>query len=394
MKIKEIEIIQTTPLEAAGNRNWRPAFVAVHTDEGITGYGEIGLAYGKSHDAGVGQTIDYAKLIIGMDPMNIEAIWHKLQRSTFWGMSGGPVVFSAISAIDIALWDIKGKALGVPVWQLLGGKSRDSIRCYASQIQLGWGKKGYRHVQPEEYADATCEAMDAGFDAVKVDPIGIDDKGGWMNWNTRNMLSNDQLDLIEKRVAAIREAGGNSLDIIIEAHSLTDTNTAIQVGQRLEPYRCFYFEEPTQPLNPDLFETVKSKVNIPLAAGERIHSRWGFRPFLEKRLLSVIQPDTCNTGGITEVKKICEMAEVYDTAVQLHVCGGPISNAVAMQIETVIPNFLIHETHEYSIVPANIELCKYDYQPVNGHLPIPERPGIGQELSENAYKNAEIVTVK
>ena len=394
MKITEVQLVKTCPLIKNGNKNWQPIFVLIHTDEGITGHGEIGLAYGKSQEAGLGQGVDYARLILGMDPMDSEAIWQKLQRKTFWGMSGGAVPFAGISGIDIALWDIKGKAYNAPVYKLLGGKTRDKIRCYASQIQLGWGKKSYRHVRPEEYAEATREALEAGFDAVKVDPIGIDDKGVWMGWNTTGLLNNRQLRLIEERVAAIRKAGGDDLDIILEAHSLTDANSAVQVAKVLEPYKIFYFEEPTQPLNPDLFKTIRQQISMPLASGERIHGRWGFRPFLEQHALNVIQPDLCNTGGITEGKKICDMAHVYDAGVQLHVCGAPRSNAAAMHLETVIPNFIIHETHEYSIVPENIGLCKYDYQPENGYLKVPELPGIGQELNEEVLKYSEVITVK
>ena len=215
-----------------------------------------------------------------------------------------------------------------------------------------------------------------------------------MEWDTRGLLRNRQLSLIEKRVAAIREAGGEDLDIIIEAHSSTDANTAIQVGKALAPYRCFYFEEPTQPLNSDMYREIRSQVDIPLAGGERIHSRWGFRPFLEDHSIQVIQPDLCNTGGITEGKKICDMAAVYDAGVQLHVCGGPISTAAAIQLETVIPNFIIHETHEYAIVPENIALCKYNDQPENGFLEVSDRPGIGQELDEDILKCSEVYTIE
>jgi len=394
MKITKVQVIKTCPREKRGNKSWCPIFILIYTDVGIVGHGEIGLAYGKSQRAGLGQGVDYANLILGMDPMNTEAIWDKLHRRTFWGMSGGVVPFAGLSGIDIALWDIKGKALGVPVYQLLGGKTRDKLRCYASQIQLGWGGESRRHISPQEYGEATRKAVAAGFNAVKVDPIGIDSQGGWMEWETRGMLRRDQLRLIEARVAAIRDVGGPDLDIIIEAHALTDTNTAVQVGRVLEPYGCFYFEEPTQPLNPGLFRTIRDQVNIPLAAGERIHGRWGFCPFLEERSLSIIQPDLCNTGGITEGKKICDMALTYDVGVQLHVCGGPISNAAAMQLEAVIPNFIIHETHEYATVPENIALCKYDYQPRDGYLTVPSLPGIGQELREEVLNGSQVVTVE
>ncbi len=393
MKIIAVQLVKTCPLASKGNTRWQPIFVLVHTDEGITGHGEIGLAYGKSQEAGLGQGVDYARLILGMDPLNHEAIWQKLLRTTFWGMSGGVVTFAGISGIDIALWDIKGKVYDTPVYRLLGGKTREQIRCYASQIQLGWGTESRRHVRPEEYGEVARKAMEAGFKAVKVDPIGIDDHGVWMGWNTTGLLSNRQLRLMEARVAAIREAGGPDLDIILEAHGLTDVNTAVQVGKVLEPYGIFYFEEPTQPLNPRLFQNIGQRISIPLAGGERIHSRWGFRPFLEEGGLQVIQPDICNTGGITEGKKICDMAQVYDVSVQFHVCGGPISNAAALQLETVIPNFIIHETHEYSLIPENISLCRYEDAPQDGFLQVSERPGIGQEFNEELLDKCEVITV-
>jgi L-alanine-DL-glutamate epimerase-like enolase superfamily enzyme len=394
LKITSVDIIKTCPRAAQGNKAWRPVFVRINTDAGLCGFGEIGLAYGKAHMAGVGQGIDFAKLIIGMDPMKSEAIWDKLHRKTFWGMSGGAVTFAGISGIDIALWDIKGKALNAPVHQLLGGKTNERLRCYASQIQLGWGSGGRRHVKPAEYAEATREAMAAGFDAVKVDPIGIDQDGEWMSWNTRGLLKRSQIRLAAARVEAIRDAGGEDLDIIIELHSLTDANTSIQLGRELERFNCFYFEEPTQPLNPALFTDIARNVRIPLAAGERMHSRWGFRPFLEDRSVRIIQPDLCNTGGITEGKKICDMAHVYDVGVQLHICGGPISTAAALQVEAVIPNFIIHEVHEYSLVQENIDLCSFDYRPVDGYIEVPDKPGIGQDLTDEAIKNAEVHTVE
>ena len=202
----------------------------------------------------------------------------------------------------------------------------------------------------------------------------------------------DDLKLATDRVAAIREAGGDQLDIIIELHSLLDTNTAIQLGQSIQKYRIMYMEEPTQPLNPKLFKVIQSKVDIPLATGERSYTRWGFRPFLEERSLSIIQPDICNTGGFTECKKICDMAHVYDIGVQLHVCGGPIATAAALQLEAVIPNFVIHEHHVGAIQPACTQTCLYDYEPVNGKFKVPELPGIGQELTpEEMEKERKVV---
>ena len=398
MKITSIDVIKTFPAStgntSVGGVPWCPICVRINTDEGISGFGEVGLAYGNAQTAGFGQAIDFSKCIIGMDPMNIEAIWNKLHRLTFWGMGGGGVVFAGISGIDIALWDIKGKALNAPVYQLLGGKTNSRLRAYASQIQFDWGKESHSLVKPEEYAEAARKAMADGFDAVKLDPIGFDLNGKWMGWSSYGLLRNDQLKVAVDRVGAIRDVGGPDLDIIIELHSLTDTNTAVQLGRELEQFNCFYYEEPTQPLNSALFKEISSKVKIPLATGERIYSRWGYRPFYEDRSIGIIQPDLCNTGGITEGKKICDMAHVYDIGVQVHVCGGPISTAAALQLEAVIPNFVIHELHASALIDENINLCKYNYQAVNGYFEVPERPGIGQELTDEAIKKSEVVTVK
>lgn len=155
-----------------------------------------------------------------------------------------------------------------------------------------------------------------------------------------------------------------------------------------------YYEEPTGPMNDGNMEYISKSIKIPVASGERIYTRWGFRPFFEKHAIQVIQPDLGNTGGLSEGKKICDMAHVYDIPVQMHICGGPIATAAALQLEAAIPNFLIHEHHAAALLDENIESCKYDYQPVNGYFDVPELPGIGQELSEKALNSAVITTVK
>jgi len=308
-------------------------------------------------------------------------------------MGNGGVIMAGISGIDIALWDIKGKVLNAPVYQLLGGKTNDKLRAYASQLQFDWGKVSKSLAKPEEYAEAMKKAMADGFDAVKVDPVGFDPQGRWMGWSTRGILQREQLQLAVDRVAAMREVGPD-VDIIIELHALTDCTTSIQLGRELEKLNCFYYEEPTQPLNSNLFREISQKVNIPVATGERVYTRWGYRPFYEDHSISIIQPDLCNTGGLSEGKKICDMAHVYDIGVQVHCCGSPISSAAALQLEAVIPNFVIHELHASALIDDNIELCKYNYVAKDGYFEVPDRPGIGQELTEEALKNSEIVTVK
>ena len=179
MKIESVDVMQVPSGNAGSSRgDWSPVIVRVNTDEGSSGFGEVGLAYGKGWRAGYGMVQDFAEMIIGEDPMNIERIWETLFRKTFWGMGGGTVVSAAMSAIDIALWDIKGKALGVPVWQLLGGKTNDDLRTYASQLQFNWGESIDKQVMvtPEDYADVTRRAMADGYDCVKVDPVVFSDQ--------------------------------------------------------------------------------------------------------------------------------------------------------------------------------------------------------------------------
>ena len=398
MRIVSVDVMQVPSGNAGSSRGaWSPVIVRVNTDEGISGFGEVGVAYGKGFRAGLGMVQDFAEAIIGMDPMQNEAVWETIFRNTFWGMGNGTVVSGAMSGIDIALWDIKGKALNVPCYQLMGGKTNDNLRVYASQLQFNWGEQITKQklITPEEYAEVTRVAMADGYDAIKVDPIYFSDQpDGGGSWKITGPLEKKVIKTVYDRVAAMREAGGDDLDIIIEMHSNTDTTAAIQIGQALQDLRIFYYEEPAHPLNVENFVEIKNKVNIPLASGERIYTRLGYRPFFEKRALQVIQPDLCLCGGLTEAKKICDMAWVYDAAVQIHVCGSPISKAAALQIEAAIPNFIIHEHHQRALNPESRATCLYDYQPENGRYKVPDLPGIGQELTPETIKKCDIITIK
>ena len=380
--------------------------VKVNTDEGISGFGEAGLAYGKCSEAAFGQCQDFAKMVIGMDPFNTEAIWEHLHRHTFWGMGGGVVVTSAMAAIDTACWDIKGKALGLPVYKLLGGKTNGKLRAYASQLQFGWRSSIQANdslgllYDPEDYYKVVKDAVADGYDAVKIDPVfapleprPFPEIMATQGNQIRGCYREHDLKRSVERIAAAREAGGPDMDIIVEIHSLLDANTAAILGKELEPYRIMYYEEPTMPCNPGVFKHIKERCSLPLATGERSYTRWGFRQFFEDRTLDVIQPDLCNTGGITETKKICDMAQVYDVGVQIHVCGGPIATAAALQVETVIPNFVIHEEHNANLLKVFKEAGKYYYAPKDGYYEVPELPGIGQEMSEQAMTTATKVVV-
>lgn len=391
MKIVKVDVMQ---LGTDVRPDWRPIVCRIYTDEGIYGDGEAAMAYDVGALGAFGMLQELAKMVIGMDPLDNEVIWDKLYRSTFWGQNGGPVTFSAISAIDIALWDIKGKYFKVPVYKLLGGKKRDNLRCYASQLQFGWGEVRIPARTPEDYAKNAKKAVAEGYDAVKFDFFLYDEEDGFFNDNDRlGLLSKKYLNIVEKRIVAVREAIGPDVDIIIENHSYTDAQSALQLGKMAEKYDIFCFEEPTTPY-PKITKYMSDKLNIPIATGERIYSRWQYAQYFENCSVQMIQPDFGNCGGITEGKKICDMAYAYDVGVQGHACGSPLSNVVALHLECVIPNFVIHEHHAVNLTPYNKSYCIYDYQPVNGKYKVPELPGLGNELSESAMNNSVKVTIE
>lgn len=392
MKITHVDVMQLK----TKRESWRPIVCRIYTDEGIYGDGEAALAYGIAAPAAFGMVRDLATMIIGMDPLDNEVIWDKLYKETFWGQNGGPVVFAGISALDIALWDIKGKAFKVPVYKLLGGKRNDNLRTYASQLTYGWGPGTCETCgTAEEYAENCRIAVAEGYDCVKLDFFNFDrDKTPFGKGIVQTtLLSPYYVDLIEERVAACREAIGPNVDIIMENHSIPDANSAVQLGRVVQKYNIFYYEEPNTP-TPKMAKYICDKLEMPIAHGERIYSRWQYAPYFENQSVQVIQPDLGNCGGITEGKKICDMAYTYDVAVQAHVCASPLSTAAALHLEAVIPNFVIHEHHQINLYDYNKELCIYDYQPEKGRYKVPELPGLGNEFSDYALNNCEKVTVK
>ena len=392
MKITQIDIMTPRIQE---NPMWRPILCRIHTDEGIYGDGEAALAYGIASPAAAGMIRDLATLIIGMDPLDSEVIWDKLYKSTFWGQNGGPVVFAGISALDIALWDIKGKAFNVPVYKLLGGKRRDNLRTYASQLQFGWSDHAETLTTLDEYREVSKKAVAEGYDAIKIDffTYAPEDGRRYTDEDCTRLLSPKLVDVVESRVAAVREAIGPNVDIIMENHSRPDAQSAVQLGRAVQKYNIFYFEEPNTP-NPKTAKFISSKLSMPIAHGERVYSRWQYAPFFEDQSIQVIQPDLGNCGGLTEGKKICDMAYVYDISVQAHVCASPLSTAVALHLESVIPNFVIHEHHTNNLKPWNKELCTVDWQPVDGKFKVPEGPGLGCEFTDKVLNTENKIIVK
>ena len=392
MKITRVDIFS---VQAAWRRGWNPVIVRINTDEGIHGIGEAGPAVGGGHNAYVGMLRDLAQMhLIGADPLKSEKLWETLLRKTWLAQGSGLVVVAAISAIDQALWDIKGKAAGLPVYQMLGGKTREKMRAYASQIHFGW-PADYANpaVHPKQLAEAALKAVEDGFDALKVDPITYDENGRRGAWDMAGRIGNDRLDLIYQRVKAIRDAVGSKVDIILETHAQPGVTSAIQIGRVMEGLNCMYFEEPVSAASVDGMAKVAQSVKIPIAAGEHLATRWGFRPYFEKQILDVIQPDICVAGGISECKKIADMARAYDISLQGHCCGSPVTLAATLHLETVIPNFIIHEYVGTTGTPENMGLVTPDIKVEKGQFAVPEGPGLGIVLNEKEMAKYPCVTV-
>ena len=392
MKITRVEIFD---MECPKRPQWHPVFVRIHTDEGISGVGEAGLAYDWGHSAAANMINEIVKArVIGFDPFQTELLWSKMFREGFWAQGSNAVFYAAMSAIDTALWDIKGKALGVPVYQLLGGKVNPKLRTYASQLQFDWDPEAKKLIKPEDYAKAAQKALAEGYDAVKVNPMFYDKDGNTL-YDLTKLFKADLLELVKARMRAIRETVGAKVDIFLECHSLLGATSAIQIGKEIaEEFNCAFMEEPVNYVNSALHDKVAAKLTVPLAAGERIYLRHGMRPYFENQTIDILQPDIGLCGGFTEAKKICDYADMYDIQVQAHVCGGPVATAASLHLETAIPNFYIHEHHTYATKDWNRELCIQDYQPQNGYMTVPELPGLGIELNDAIVMKSRVFEVK
>lgn len=330
-------------------------FVKVHTDEGITGLGESGTwGYLEASEKVMEK---FGRYLVGQDPLRIEHHWQAIFRGQFY--RGGPVLTSALSGIEQAMWDIKGKVLGVPAYELLGGAVRDKVRVYA-------------HVGGAT-ADALVESAQKrvaqGFNALKTGFFGAT-----QIVDTQRVV----LEAVEK-MAAVREAVGPDVDIGVDFHGRISPAMAVRLAQALEPYYPMFIEEPCLPENVDTMVTIARSTSIPVATGERLFTRWGFREVLEKQAAVILQPDLSHAGGIFECRKIAAMAEVYYAAIAPHCPLGPIALAACLQLDACTPNFLCQEQvnlgEGYLTEPFRVE---------EGHVPVPTKPGLGIELDEEA----------
>lgn len=358
----KVTAVKTYLVDTSQWRNF--VFVKVTTDEGIYGWGEATV---EGKEKTVAEAVhELSRYLVGKDPFQIERHWQAMYRNAFW--VGGPILNSAISGIEHALWDIKGKALGVPVYELLGGKMRDRVRAYANAWFFG-------ATTPADYARCAEQTVKLGYTALKWDPFG----------SASLFISGDQRRLAVECVRDVRSAVGPSVDLCIEVHGRLSPANAIGIARELEEFGIFFYEEPVPPENIDALALVTRSVGVPVATGERLYTKWGFKDVLEKQAAAVIQPDICHDGGILETKKIAAMAEVYYIGVAPHNPNGPVATAATVQVDACTPNFLIQE---YAICDDELKVAitKEQMELDAGYFVVPDRPGLGVDLDETALQ--------
>ena len=341
----------------------RWCFVEVETDQGLTGWGEA-VIEGKASTvkACVEEMTEY---LIGQDPQNIEDIWTMLYRAAFY--RGGPILMSAISGIDQALWDIKGQYFQAPVYQLMGGKCRDRMKVYS---WIGGDR-------PSDVARAAKERQEAGFTAIKMNATE----------ELQMVDSYDKIDAVLERVASIRESTGKNFGIAIDFHGRVHKPMAKILAKKLEEFDPMFIEEPVLCENMEDFKEIAACCNIPIATGERLFSRWDFKRLLTAGGVDIIQPDLSHAGGITEVKKIAAMAEAYDVALAPHCPLGPIALAACLQVDATSYNAFIQEQSigiHYNVGKSVLDYIKNpeDFVFTDGFVALPRKPGLGVEINK------------
>ena len=360
MKITNYELFMVKP---------RWLFLKISTDEGFFGWGEP-IVEGKASavKAAVGEYMTY---LMGKDPLRIEQHWQAMYRANFY--RGGPVLMSAISGIDQALWDIKGKYYNIPVYEMLGGSCRDKLRVY----------RWIAGDRPDDVVAQAKLAFEQGYTAIKMNA-------------TDEMHYIDSFKKVEKsvsRVASIRQELGYDLDVALDFHGRVHKGMAKVLAKELEPYHPMFIEEPVQPQNNEALKEIASSTTIPIATGERMFSRWEFKNLFESGYVAIVQPDLSHAGGISECKKIATMAEAYDVALAPHCPLGPIALASCIQVDCCSPNALIQEQSlgiHYNEGNELLHYLKDDslLQYENGYVDVPKGAGLGITIDEEAVRDA------
>ena len=353
-------------------------FVQVETDEGVTGWGEVTTYPGPVANRAVAAYIDQVgDWLKGEDPQNIEAIWGKTFRAmTYVGTRGATT--AAISAIDIALWDIRGKVLGQPIYQLMGGPVRDKIAMYCHP---------YGVESPEKIAAAAKEIAASGFKAFKMDPMISHLHVGNASYLDGELSAEVEAKALDT-LAAAREAVGPEFEILIDAHGLYNVPSAVRLANKMAAYNIHWFEEPVPPESWKALKQVREQVSTPICTGERLHTRWEFVPIFENGLADFIMPDVTWTGGISELKKIAVMAEAYYIPISPHDASGPVNVVAGAQVMMTVPNFYKLEVHRYDLSGYDI-LIDRPLDVREGYLHLSDRPGLGIEMNLDTLQKYE-----
>ena len=346
----------------------RIRLIKITTDTGLAGWGETTLE-GKPKSV-IGAVEELAAYLIGKDPLRIEHHWQHMYRSAFF--RGGNVLMTAMSGIDQALWDITGKHYGVPTYQLLGGAVRDRIRVYAH-----WGIGSLT----DEGKAAARSGLDllqkSGYTGFKSGPGG--------RWRAHEPPS--MIDAFVERAFLMREWVGPDVELAFDFHGKMTPALAIEICQEIKGMRPMFVEEPVPQENVDALKLVSDHVPFPIATGERLLSRWEFREVFEKQAVAYIQPDISHAGGITELKKIANMAEVYYIHIMPHCAIGPVAFSASLHVDAVVPNFLMQEQIDQGLGAG---LLKEDWLVKEGHIDLPVKPGLGFEIDEQEIQKQAI----
>ncbi len=355
-----MKITRVAPILAAGASRIY-IFVKVETDQdGLIGWGEASLE-GKPR-AVAGCIQDFESMIVGEDPLRIEYLWQIMYRSAFWRQ--GVIGLSAISGIDQALWDIKGKVYGRPVYELLNGPVRDKVRMYTH----------FGGTDTASTVQSALAMVEKGWNAIKTVPVPI----------TEIVAGPVKVKQAAARLQAVREAVGDEVDILLDLHGRLTPQMAVLYGTAFADSHPFFLEEPCQAENPKAMAGVQEKLITPIATGERLFTRWGFREILECNAASILQPDCCHAGGITELQKIASMAEVYYAGMAPHNPYGPLSTAACVHLDLATPNFLIQEMIDPAADPWAQDFVREPLVVTESYIYPPQRPGLGVELDEKA----------
>lgn len=359
MKISKITVYKVKP---------RWIFVKLSTDEGIDGWGEM-ISGTKTETVVAGAYEEGERFLLGQNPFEIERLFQEMHRSFF---RGGPIHGTIVSGLEMALWDIKGKALSVPIYELLGGAARDRIKVYS---WIGGDR-------PDDVAEQAQDRVDRGFTAVKMNATE----------ELHYIDSYVKIEEVVKRVASIRERFGSKLDIGIDFHGRVHKPMAKVLAKALEPYHPMFLEEVVLPENEEHFKEVAQLVATPLATGERLYTRWQFKTLFQQGAIDVIQPDVALCGGIMEMRKIAAMAEAYDVAVAPHAPYGPVALAATLQVDSCTPNVFIQEQSLGIHYNKGFDLLdfvknKEVFQYRDGYVELPSKPGLGLEMDEDRVRD-------